>query len=233
MSSYGKFQFSGEKPFAIDFLRTAAHALPRTLGDRDSIAAMNAAMELAIDSGMVFRTTDRNELEDLRITTSAGHFDPFWEGYYRRACMMGGTYPKVYESQKGFRPWIAPLVHRPVVWADRRVRYGGPNPLEQDTRIAPGFALLIASDAEKDEPGLARVDAYQIWQCTSIGAEMAILCRYKHSPKPLADLESRSGQPAKRWKLTRAQWAETFKNESEASSDAADDTTRPRERATA
>lgn len=196
---------------ALDVLRATRDALPRTLGDRDSVAAMDAAMELAIDSGMIFRSEDAAALHELRIRTGVGIFDPFWEGYYARACIMGGTYPRLYETRHGFRAWTAPLVYRAVhLRGYRRACYAMPNAMVEDGRVAPGFVVLIErADTEADK-ALARKGVHQVWRCTSIGAAEIILCRYTMEAKKDPIQSHPGGAPARRWKLSRGEWQSLF-----------------------
>lgn len=239
MSSYDPARFPGRAPNAVDFLRTTAHALPRTLGDRDTIAAMSVAMQLAIDTGMQFSLADRDALRDLVITRQVGIFDPFWDGFYRHSCIMGGTYARLYESHNGFRPWIAPLVYRPTLGMERCATYAQAVPIERNTRAAEGFALFVPEAAQQDDSNLAFVDQsmsfsvdrgarfdwdqrYAVWYCTTLKQDEVILCRYPQGPN--SPLE-RTGPPARRVRLARESWADWF---GPAQAEAAQ--SRPRER---
>lgn len=210
-----QYRFLGDAAGAIDYLEAAARALPRTLGDRDSIAAMDAAMCVAIDSGMVFRSGDMERLQKLRISTCVGNFDPIYEGYYRRGCIMGGTYPRMYESEREFRPWIADLVWLRPPFGRAPARYGSFQSEFQSMRVAPGFALAVRDHAlDADEAQLQRIsipggagETFQLWWCTSLGQDEIKLCRYPRRQDGRNPLEGDNGKPVRRWTLGRQEWA--------------------------
>ncbi|MEJ8837554.1 hypothetical protein [Ramlibacter sp. AN1133] len=209
MSSYDPARFPGRAPGAVDFLTTTAHALPRTLGDRDTIAAMSSAMELAIDSGMQFSLKDGERLRRLGISRQVGIFDPLWEGYYERACAMGGTYARLYEAVVLGRPWMAPKVFR-CDWAVPRMvgRYARPDGLVENARVAKNFAVLLDREDEP-ENRLSRALDRQVWFCTSMDSARIVLCRYSQQQNPF----ERSGAPAKRWILSRDDWDREVRQE--------------------
>jgi hypothetical protein len=188
---------------AIAFLIAARDAMPSTLGDRVRIQAMGEAMSIAVRCRFKFNKDDGQALANGRfgIETSVGVFRPLDESYYAEACSHGGTYARMWESWTETKPWMAPRV------LSRPTYRGGATEVLADNRVAPGLGILIASPpTQDDEAGLARAGGDQVWWCTSLGKDEIVICRYRYQDG-MAYPFQRDGAPARRMKLTRAQWA--------------------------
>lgn len=178
----------------LAFLQAASSAMPSTLGDRATIAAMNEALSFAIRCKMRFVKTDLLELLRLRRQTCVGVFRPDSEHFYSGACAAGGTFAGAWEKHFGLKPWIAPEV----------LEARSPDVLANN-RVGPGLAVLIDSKVDED---LATFRGKQIWWCTSFDDSEMILCRYHCDPHD-TPLVAR-GKPARRMTLNRSQWEKLF-----------------------
>lgn len=185
----------------LRFLETAYAALPRTLGDRIAIAAMNDVLAIAIRCRMSFDRDDADRLSRLNRHTCVGVFRPLDEGWYTSACRAGGTFAAMWERHRGQKPWIAPTVFIGRSTADQL----------QNSRVAPHMALLLPSGSGDDGPDWPTFAGFEVWWCTSFEhkADTITLCRYRHGGETRYPL-ARDGQPARRRVLRRAAWASLF-----------------------
>lgn len=169
---------------AITFLTAARASMPQSIGDRLRSQVMNGFLVGAINAGMVFGRTDGPALKRLSFSTSVGVFDVLGPQHYAQACKIGGTYAAMWESYNFTKAWKAEIL------LDNRKK----------GRIAPGIACLLTG--EDAEPGLATVDGYQVWWCTSIHDDKIVLGRFRTA----YGRERCPGTPDKRLILTRAEW---------------------------
>lgn len=194
----------------LAFIQAAAAAMPRTLGDRERIAAMEEAMRLAVRNRFAFDKDDAEALNRFRITTCVGKFRPM--AYYGMACYHGGTYARMWETQHQQKPWVAAV----AVFAGSWTNFAAREEVRQKQRVAESVAVLLPASFSRYEALLARTDeGHQVWWCTSMNADTITLCRYEWP----AHQEGRedlvrypfyhSGQkPARIRKLTREEWAQ-------------------------
>jgi len=185
----------------LAFLQAAANAMPRTLCDRELISAMCGVMKIAVECRFAFDKGDAAALAEFSMNRSSV-FRPLDEHYYAAACSHGGTYARMWEAHHGIKPWIA----------SRALGLAGHHstpPVLPNNRIATGMGLLVAADpataAQDATDRLPRFEDAQVWWCTSLEAEQIVLCRYRFKDGerwPFA----RNGQPAKVWKVSRAEW---------------------------
>ncbi|WP_148211110.1 hypothetical protein [Methylibium petroleiphilum] len=193
------------KPSAgLAFLTAARDGMPSTLGDRVRIQAMGEAMHLAVRCKFRFDKDDAGALKPFGIRTSVGVFRPMDENYYSAACVHGGTYARMWEAWADMKPWIAPRAIAGGYGSTRGDDLG-------ENRVAPGVGVLLPlteADAGADA-GLSQTRDAQVWWCTSIEKNEIVLCRYRF-PEGRRYPFDRDGQPARRMKLSRAQWAALF-----------------------
>lgn len=203
---------SSSKSKGLLFLEAAAAAMPKSLGDRAYIRAMDSAMELAIYNRMAFNVADGPALKKLNHLTCVGHFTPMARHWYRRACGVGGTYPAMWEKENGERAWKAPFAIFREFDMTGAIYKGLPfenNLLVlQNNRVCAGMGVIVPMALEDDpEAGLDRFDNYelapkgetvsgQVWWMTSADDAHATLCRYKAG----------SAAPVRRKKVTREEW---------------------------
>lgn len=195
------------------FMQTASSAIPKSLGDRDSIAAMSDAMSLAVRNKFVFAVDDAAELRRLGIETCVGVFRPLDEHYYRLACMFGGTYAKMWEKHHKQKPWVAHTAVLPLRYCyDAQHRLGRTLPANRITTFMG--VLMPDSFAPEDAVTEAQFGTYngmQIWWCTSVSNTEIILCRYRlpeNAEKHYGDAPFvREGRPARLRTLSRDDWA--------------------------
>ncbi|EKF7416797.1 TPA: hypothetical protein ACNVX4_006307 [Pseudomonas aeruginosa] len=178
----------------LAFLQAASNAMPSSLGDRATIAAMNEAMSFAVRCKMRFAKADMPELLRLRRQTCVGVFRPDSEPFYSAACAAGGTFAAAWEKHFRMKPWIAPEV----------LEARSPD-LLTNNRVGPGLAVLIEAKTDQD---LATFRGKQVWWCTSFDDTEMILCRYPCNPNE-TPLVAR-GKPARRMTLSRSQWSDLF-----------------------
>lgn len=184
---------------AVAFLTATKAAMPSTVGDRVRISAMHDAMDIALRCRFKFDKDDADRLKRFGIKTCVGVFRPLEERYYAVACNHGGTYARMWEAHTGMKPWMALLV---LSLPDHRNGRG--SEVLNDNRLAVGMGVLIPSDPE-DDPDLPRYENAQVWWCTSMTKDEIVLCRYRLTADRRHPFH-REGTPAKKWKLTRAQW---------------------------
>lgn len=186
----------------LAFMRAAKAAMPKSLGDREYVAAMSEAMSLAVRNRFAFDRADADALNRLRFE-GASVFRPL--DYYLLACRAGGTYARMLEAHLSVKPWMADrAVFPPYIGGvdDRQ-----PVILE-DNRVAVRAGALLPGT---DDPDLATFEGFQVWWCTSKVDGTITLCRYKDTGEGrkyhgrLAPLHPQ-GRPARVRKLSRAEW---------------------------
>lgn len=188
----------------LAFITAARDGMPSTLGDRVRIQAMGDAMALAVRCKFKFDKDDAAVLKQFGIHTCVGVFRPMDEHYYSQACVHGGTYARMWEAWAGMRPWIASRAFAGGYGSTRGDELG-------ENRVAPGIGVLlplVEADAGADA-ALSQTRDAQVWWCTSIEKEEIVLCRYRFPAERRYPFD-REGQPARRMKLSRAQWAALF-----------------------
>ena len=186
---------------ALNFLTAARNAMPKTLGDRDRVAAMNGLMRTAIDCRMGFARDDATALASLGEQFCVGVFRPMDENWYVAACKAGGTYIQMWEKHCGVKPWIASL---PAPEDPH-------GPMQENVRAAPGMAILL--DGQDDKPNLPRSRDKQVWWITSFQwrSDALVVCRY-----PLEEghanpfIRSSGSKLLARRRIERAEWDELF-----------------------
>lgn len=186
----------------LAFMQAAFNAMPRTLGDRERIAALGDALALAIKCRMVFAKDDIKPLGRMQQHTCVGVFRPFDDRFYRLACEAGGTFAGLWEKAQGVKPWIAP-----------QVLTRGSADIAKGNRVAPCMGVLIGTtEEEHGHPliactkfDLAAIQGQQVWWCTSLDNDHIMLCRYRRHPSGSC-LMTDGMKPARRLKLNREQW---------------------------
>lgn len=195
------------------FMQAANTALPKSLGDRDSVAALSEAMSLAVRNRFVFALNDADELRRLGIETCVGVFRPLDEHYYRLACMFGGTYAKMWEKHHKQKPWVAHTAVLPVHrYYDTQHKLGRTLPAN---RVTTWMGVLMPdSFSPEDSETEAQFGTYngmQVWWCTSLSNTEITLCRYRlpqNAEKHYGDAPFiREGKPGRIRKLSRDDWA--------------------------
>ena len=201
----------------LAFVQAAAAAMPRTLGDRDRINAMDKAMALAVETRFAFGLDDAVALKRLGIETCVGVFRPLYQGFYRQACLAGGTYPRMWEKAHSMRPWLA----EKAVYVDYRLN----RPAEYSGRVCPGIAVQLPQSFMVETKDLATTqDGFQVWWVTEFSAETINLCRYETGTASHAReraFTKASGAPARRRQVGREEWALLQKSMAPASESAA------------
>lgn len=180
----------------LAFMQAAANAMPRSMGDRVESALMNDLMATAIKNKFIFHAEDAKELNRLAIRTSVGVFYPMDEHFYRIACAVGGTYPKLWEKTHKTKPWLAPKV----------AMYGYPSyrpELLENNRVVPGMAVLVQVP-EASLPLTSIYNGLQVWWCTSISDTKINMALYPTHP---SDPFKSEGKLLKLKKLNREDWA--------------------------
>lgn len=164
----------------LTFLQAAASAMPKTLGDRERIAAMCEAMQLAVRNRFAFAKQDAKALQRLGIETSVGVFRPL--DYYMLACVNGGTYARMWEAHHSQRPWMA----RKAITPDYlRNAFS----LLDNNRVAPRMGVLLPESFDAHDPATMLVDGLQVWWVTGMSDEFIRVCRYRLTP---AEMENRN-----------------------------------------
>lgn len=198
----------------LSFMHAADAALPKSLGDRDSIQALTDAMTIAVRSRFIFAVDDADELRRLSIKTCVGVFRPLDEFYYHLACMFGGTYAKLWEKHHKQKPWVAHTAVLPLHrHHDMQHKLGRTLPAN---RITTHMGVLMPhSFAPEDAEAEAQFGVYheqQIWWCTSLNDKEITLCRYRLPVNPEKHYGDaafiREGKPARIRKLSREEWAQ-------------------------
>lgn len=193
----------------LAFIQAAAAAMPRTLGDRERIAAMEEAMGIAVRNRFAFGKDEAEALDRFRISTCVGKFKPL--SYYGMACYYGGTYARMWEAHHQQKPWVAAVaVFAGYQWTS----FGRGEEVRPKNRVAPSVAVLLPASFAPYEALLARTDeGHQVWWCTSMDAETITLCRYEWPSYEEGREELlrypyyHSGQkPSRIRKLARAEW---------------------------
>jgi len=195
-----------QKPSAgLAFMQAAAEAMPKTLGDRERIAAMSEAMRLAVHNRFAFAKQDADELRRLGIRTCVGVFRPL--DYYLGACVHGGTYARMWEAHHNQKPWIALTAIAPD--HIRRDYELLPN-----NRVTTQMGVLLPQSFDDHDEGTLPVEGKQVWWVTSQDNDHITVCRYRVTDIDVAHVGRRAlpfqhrGKPFRIRKLTREQWAE-------------------------
>ncbi|KVP65640.1 hypothetical protein WJ96_04535 [Burkholderia ubonensis] len=191
----------------LAFMQAAAAAMPKSLGDRERIAAFSEAMKLAIRNRFAFAKEDAKELLRMGIQTCVGVFRPL--DYYQEACVAGGTYPKMWEAHHGQKPWIA----RKAIVPRYLQRDYGRTSIQDGNRVATGLGVLMPQSFDDADKFTLPVEGLQVWWVTSMTDELITVCRYRLSPSELEKRHydtpfQRTGHPFRIRKLTREQWKE-------------------------
>lgn len=184
----------------LAFMRAAKVAMPKTLGDRERIAAMSAAMSLAVQNRFAFKPEDAAELRRMGIETTVGVFRPL-DGYYYLACRVGGTYAKMWETFHKQKPWKAAA----AVFTDYRNSCS--LELLEDNRVTTNTAILMPEGFAPVEPELASHQGMQVWWVTDVTDSTINVCRYKNSGGHKGQFQRPGGAPARRRQLSREDWA--------------------------
>lgn len=197
-------KIEGPSP-ALAYLKAAWDALPKSLGDRDSIHAMHQSMSVALASRFQFDKADIETLQRMKYRTCVGNFDWDSENYYRASLYYGGTYARVWEAAHNFKPWIAGRVI--FGWLpNERIR----GEVREKSRIYEGLGVLMPADFEAAGEGLCSFEGQGVWWCSSVDNDRITLCRYRLPEKtdrhPRLSAYERNGHPARIVKLYREQW---------------------------
>jgi hypothetical protein len=189
---------SNKKSAGLVFMAAAKAAMPRTLGDRERISAMDTAMGLAVRNRFAFEPEDVQELRSMRIETCVGVFRPLDLLFYRMACHAGGTYARMYEQYLGLKPWRAGKAIFPAFQHDDSVH--------ENVRVCAGVAVLMPPTFSLEEPELASHKGLQVWWVTDSTATTINLCRYKPAEGHKGEFRHPGGTPARRRQLTHEEW---------------------------
>lgn len=188
----------------LAFMQAAVQAMPRSLGDRERIAAMDAAMTLAVRNRFAFDKEDAKQLENMGIRRCVGVFRAL--DFYLLACRFGGTYARMWEAHHDTKPWMADRAVFPayIGGVDDRQPV-----ITENNRITVRAGALLPG---LDDPDLATFEGSQVWWCTSMTDDTITLCRYKVADDSLkhygivyAPLHHQ-GKPTRVRKLTRTEW---------------------------
>ncbi|CAB5514698.1 hypothetical protein LMG26857_03757 [Achromobacter anxifer] len=206
----------------LAFMLAADAGAPRTLGDRERIALLHDAMTMAINYRFRFDTEDAEALNKLRMRRCVGVFRPLDENYYRKACIVGGTYPRLWEDHHDQKPWIAEkrIVKMPQGYhmspdgLNRLAAYQSRLESEKG-RVCPGMGFLLPvaflPESEEMEATLQSAQGMQLWWCTSFTKDTLNLCRYTRGPREHGE------SPVRKRRVTRAEWDAIQKSILEAS----------------
>ncbi|KVP16883.1 hypothetical protein [Burkholderia ubonensis] len=190
----------------LAFMQAAAAAMPKTLGDRERIAAFSGAMTLAVRNRFAFAKDDAKELLRMGIETCVGVFRPL--DYYLGACVHGGTYARMWEAHHGQKPWVARKAIAPRYAFDHYR-----TTILDDNRVATGMGVLLPQSFDAPDSFTLPVQGLQVWWVTSQTDEIITVCRYRLNPSELEKRHAdtpfqRTGHPFRIRKLTREQWKE-------------------------
>lgn len=183
----------------LAYMLAAKAAAPKSLGDRERIAVMGASMDIAVRNRFPFKPDDAEELANLGIRTCVGVFRPLDQCYYRIACLVGGTYPRMWEAYHGLAPWKAAVAVIPYHF---RIR----DDLLENTRVTTDIGVLMPQSFGPDEPELASHLGLQVWWVTSCTGDTVNLCRYSPSTGYAGHLQRPGGAPARRRQVDRDAW---------------------------
>jgi hypothetical protein len=188
----------------LAFMQAAAAAMPKTLGDRERIAAFSDSMRLAIRNRFAFAKQDADALKRLGIETCVGVFRPL--DYYLAACVHGGTYAKMWEAHRNQKPWVALTAIAPVQF---RHEYE----LLANNRVTMQMGVLLPESFGEHDERTIPVEGKQVWWITTQDDEYITVCRYRLTDAELAYVGrarpfQKSGRPFRIRRLTRDQWAE-------------------------
>lgn len=195
----------------LAFMLAAAAAMPKTLGDRERIAAMSDAIRLAIRNRFAFAKQDADALKRLGIETCVGVFRPL--DYYLNACVYGGTYAKMWEAHHDQKPWVALTAVTPD-YLERGYHPG--HELLANNRVTVQMGVLLPESFDDHDDRTIPVEGKQVWWVTSQDYEHITVCRYRLTDVQLATIGRarpfhHTGKPFRIRKLTRDQWAELNK----------------------
>lgn len=188
----------------LAFMLAAAAAMPKTLGDRERIAAFSEALRLAIRNRFAFAKQDADELRRLGIETCVGVFRPL--DYYLEACVHGGTYAKMWEAHRKQKPWIALTAIAP-----EHISHNFE--LLANNRVTLHMGVLLPQSFDAHDEGTLSVEGQQVWWVTTQDNEFITVCRYRLPEGPLARTGrarpfQKVGRPFRIRRLNRQQWAE-------------------------
>lgn len=197
----------------FQFLQAAYDGAPKTIGERKFVSLMTSALLLAIKNKFQFGREEGLELaQRFGFRCQYGVFRPL--DFYSTGCVAGGTYCAMVEKAGKFKPWIANFVVAP--YRDRSC--AGVEVLERN-RVGVGLHVLLPNDfsfkSAVNDPSLWHYGLDQVWCCTSISDTHIVLCRYeasedlvKHYGPRQAPFVNAGGNPVRKLKLTRDEWAE-------------------------
>ena len=196
-----------QKPSAgLVFMQAAHDALPKTLGDRERIAALSEALQLAIRNRFPFTKHDAEALLRMTITTCVGIFRPL--DYYLGACVFGGTYAKMWEAHHNQKPWVALTAIAP----DHLVRG---YELLANNRVTTQMGVLLPPEFDvEDGYNTIPVEGKQVWWVTSQDNDHITVCRYRLTDEEMSRIGRavpfihQGRKPFRIRKLTRDRWAE-------------------------
>lgn len=184
-----------EKSAGLQFIEAAARAMPKTIGDRERISAMNTIMTTAIKARFPFGIAEADALSRFGIRRCVGLFAPL--DFYALGCICGGTYARMIERHRNLEPWMAARAIAPVhsEWQGK---------ILEKNRVAEGVGVLINAP-DPDGVDLPRFDGCQVWWCTSANRDTIVLCRYPVRVN-CRNVLAYEGTPVKRMKLSRQEW---------------------------
>lgn len=183
----------------LAYMLAAQAAIPKTLGDRDRVSVMHSCMKIAVQNRFPFKPEDAEPLQKLNIHTCVGVFRALDQMYYRRACQVGGTYPRLWEAAANLTPWKAAVALFPQ-YIDM-----GSEVLENN-RVTTDIGVLMPQSFGAAEPDLANHMGHQVWWVTNYSDETINLCRYKPTEGYAGHLRRPAGAPARRRQIDRAAW---------------------------
>lgn len=182
----------------LDFMQGAVAAMPSSIGEHMRASVLCDLMTTAIECRFKFSKEDAEPLSGLSFRCQYGVFSPL--DYYAMACSAGGTYPKMWESHFGFKPWIA---LQALVSTRTRGKHSSVTSLKEKQRVAEGICVLFPLKESDEESDLECYEGKALWKCTSISKDDIILCRYRRKSQAFESNRT----PAKRMKLSREEWA--------------------------
>jgi hypothetical protein len=192
----------------LAFMQATVAAMPKTMGDRERIAAIGEAMLFAIRNRFAFDRTEAAALNRLNQRTCVGVFRAL--DFYTEACAAGGTYPRMWETHTGQKPWVALKAFAPRYRLNDHC-----TTILENNRVAEGLGVLLPPSFEECDDALMH-KGDQVWWVTSMDDDFITLCRYQAGDEADIDFNPRAwerefrraGSPLRRRKLTRIQWKE-------------------------